>query len=449
MDKITYADKVENGGASNEGKLFASDANEIKNVVNSNSLNQVIAYKSVADLPSAVGGVRTFSDNNMTYIFDGTFDIGTDELVFNGDSQEIKGSNCSASLIQSATTGNMITLSNSVQMSCLSLLNVGGGTILFAQDAGTDSLIIDKVAFIQGTQAIRIDNYKTVVIRTCGFLNNVNGILLENSINDILIAENDFRSLTGDTIDLDSATTNGISIRHNIGQMTATGTFLKILADSANILADGYGSIEFNKLDNSLGGTIITGYSPLDLGWLVIGNNQIVDSDRLEPEGFGFYVDDNSGGDQTAGDGEANAVKLSINGLASNTNTNNLPNVINGVSQLWDTTDDKITPIYEGDQYSIRISVSVVSTSSNPTFLSCALDIGDELSPFPQIRVFEDTKTLRSGGFPQIYTFSFPIFTLSTFIANGGKFFLYCNSGTAAFNSTSILISRTASGARP
>ena len=423
------------------------DVRTALNQIIGNTADNSITYKTVADLPSAVGGVRTFPDNGMTYIFDGVFDIGTDRMVFSGTSQEMKGSNCSSSTITSATTGIQIEATNSLLVSCLTIINTSTGTILSAIDANTDTLLIEKTAFVGGSQAISVKDYNGFIMSDSSIVNSTNGILLDGLITSVNIAGNAIYGVTGDMIDLGIFTTKGISLNHNVGIIEATSTGIKFLSSSANILANGYGSVEFNKFDNSLGGTLTTGYSPLDLGWLVIGNASMVDSDRLEPGGFGYYVDDNTGGAIVAGNGEGSAVQMTINGLGSATNTDSLPDVIKGVSQLWDTSTNKITPIYDGDQYNLRVSVQVTATDSNPTFLSCAMDIGT--LTFPDIRIFEDTKTLRTGGFPQIYTFSFPIFTLTTFLANGGKFYFYCNSGTADLENRTILISRTGSGAKP
>jgi len=221
---------------------------------------------------------------------------------------------------------------------------------------------------------------------------------------------------------------------------------MSISSNGGNIESQGYGTIGFNKVDSSaVGSTVISGYSPLDTRWEVIGNNNILDSDRLNPTGWGFYVDDNSSGSITAGSGEINAVQFSVNGLAANNNETRLPRVIRGTNNLWDTSTNSIKPITVGDTYDFRISFNITATSSNPSFIAVAIDIG--AGAFPSNVIYRDTKTLRTGGLPARYSFSIPSFTFTDFVNNDGKIYFYCNSGTADLEFRDILIIRTSSGA--
>ncbi len=90
--KITFANKVENSGSTNDGKVFAANMNEIKNVVNTNedlrigqtstqgiysstlqslvfknSLNATIFSISLADLVTGGGGISDAPADNLTY----------------------------------------------------------------------------------------------------------------------------------------------------------------------------------------------------------------------------------------------------------------------------------------------------------------------------------------------------------------------------------------------
>ena len=90
-----------------------------------------------------------------------------------------------------------------------------------------------------------------------------------------------------------------------------------------------------------------------------------------------------------------------------------------------------------------------MSSSSNPQRFGLKLDIGstpDGTGTGGSILIAEDSKTLKTGGFPQNYTFSFPIFSLSTFIANKGTFWIDADSGSVTVRAKSILIVRTGSG---
>lgn len=111
-------------------------------------------------------------------------------------------------------------------------------------------------------------------------------------------------------------------------------------------------------------------------------------------------------------------VKVSIDGLAAETNTSQSPS--DAVNPLWDTTNDKIQPINEGDAYSIRFSFT--GKSNKNTYFRVKLDIGTPGSP---IIISAETKISPNTSLsPTIYSFDIPIFCLNTFATNGGKIYI-------------------------
>lgn len=155
--------------------------------------------------------------------------------------------------------------------------------------------------------------------------------------------------------------------------------------------------------------------------------------------GWGFWADDESS-TQTY---SSTPTKLTINSLGGTTDENNLPLEIRGQGTLWDDSTNKITPIASGDTYSMRIGLNTTSLVSNPTRIDCILDIGGQATP--TIEIARAGYTLKNQN-EQPIMFSFPIFCLSTFLANGGQIFFEVNSGTVTVDKRNIFLKRTYAG---
>lgn len=137
------------------------------------------------------------------------------------------------------------------------------------------------------------------------------------------------------------------------------------------------------------------------------------------------------------------ASKLQIDGGGGGTEENYLPREIRGISSLWDTTNDKITPIEIGDAYTLRISLTITAKSGSPNDLICQLDIGGGATP---TIVITEVAADISRTPPFNVTFSFPIFCLSTFLSNGGQLFFKTNAGSVTISNRSLYIKRDFKG---
>jgi len=138
------------------------------------------------------------------------------------------------------------------------------------------------------------------------------------------------------------------------------------------------------------------------------------------------------------------AAKLQIDGGGATSTSAYLPREIRGISELWDTTNDKITPINIGDGYSLRIDLEITAKTGSPTELEMELDIGGGATP----TIIIVDRIIPTGKAPP-YTVSvgFPIFCLSTFKTNGGQIFLKTDTGTVTISSRIISIHRLSNGA--
>jgi len=105
---------------------------------------------------------------------------------------------------------------------------------------------------------------------------------------------------------------------------------------------------------------------------------------------------------------------------------------------LWDVTANKHIAIEENDVYDIRTSFIAENYAGTAPYILCELDIGG----VPGV-IFSQSIPLLKGGVAQPINFSFPVFTGSTYIVNGGEIYLtYVGTGTCDIYATSNLIHR-------
>jgi len=156
--------------------------------------------------------------------------------------------------------------------------------------------------------------------------------------------------------------------------------------------------------------------------------------------GWGQYVDDLTTATQTI---NTTYSKLSINGAGGTSSSDYLPLEIRGSSELWDTVNNKILPINVGDSYDLRLDFTVTGKTGSPTLIDVVLDIGGGASPTIDV-VSRVVNTSKSPPFN--VSIGFPIFSLNTFVTNGGQIFLRTDTGTVTVSKRSIFIKRDFSG---
>lgn len=152
--------------------------------------------------------------------------------------------------------------------------------------------------------------------------------------------------------------------------------------------------------------------------------------------GWGFYEDSLTTPTQTF---NSTPSKLSIDKLGSQTFEGELPLDINGLGSLWDSTNNKITPVNSGDSWDIRLDLQVQNRTSNPNYALLKFDIGGLATPSIVIveRRFEV-----SGTTPFQVSFSTAVFSRDTFINNGCQLFIETDTGSIDVSTRNILIKR-------
>mgnify|MGYP000698779485 CR=1 FL=1 len=110
-----------------------------------------------------------------------------------------------------------------------------------------------------------------------------------------------------------------------------------------------------------------------------------------------------------------------------------------GVTTLYDGS--RITPSASGDAYDLRIGFTAECSSVNGAFAT-SLDIS-ELGNGSN-KIFERASaTIRGANTPQKYVFATNIYSLGTFLANGGKVLFEAISGNFEIYDISFVITKT------
>lgn len=89
----------------------------------------------------------------------------------------------------------------------------------------------------------------------------------------------------------------------------------------------------------------------------------------------------------------------------------------------WDESNNKFAPDTLGAYWEVRLSMSINPNQSNRNF-TLELDIGGSEGV-----IFTDEFRMTSGSGDFFKSFIIPIFSLSTFISNGGEFYVTSNTG--------------------
>lgn len=155
------------------------------------------------------------------------------------------------------------------------------------------------------------------------------------------------------------------------------------------------------------------------------------------PTGWGYYVDNTA---QVFGNSYS---KLTISGTGSGSDSTHLPIGIRGSGELWDSSTNVITPMAVGDAYDMRLNLPVTAETGSPTEITIQLDIGGGASP----SIVVASRYAGAGrATPYTITLGFPIFTLNTFITNGGQFFVKTDSGSVTITNPGLLLVRNHPG---
>lgn len=105
-----------------------------------------------------------------------------------------------------------------------------------------------------------------------------------------------------------------------------------------------------------------------------------------------------------------------------------------GGEGLWDIVDNKIRPIKIGDSYNVRVDFKA-AISSNDGFFEFSVNIGGAIGvALAELKVFP-----KGQGVVHNFSIDFPIYTLDTFVANGGELIINPSHSMTIFDKRIIL----------
>ncbi len=405
------------------------------------TISNKIIIEDLSDLPTPISDVITLDTNGITYQFVGVVDIGVNTIIVTASNVKFIGLNPATDGLSSTTSGVVITANNGFNIQDIQLIGFGASNLIKCVGTGVEFYSSERMTYLGGTSQVDVTDFDTVAINFGLHQLCTNAVMLHGNFKSYIHTNCLFRDVSGVGIDLGTAISDAIGLNLCTCVNTATTTFISMLVDSGNLIPTGEGTITNCKIDTTAGGSASVGYSPLDLLWYAAGNRSILTSDRVLFSGW-----------EIAFDGlitiptqaiSTTAVKILIDADGANSNEAYLPTAIRGIDHLWDTTSNCVKGIVVGDSLDMRLQVVPTAFAGNPNELTLVIDIGGDVTP--TIIVAQDTKAVK--GITEPLIFSFPLFTLDTFITNGGQLFLKTDTGTVTIGGRSIFLVRTSSGA--
>lgn len=244
--------------------------------------------------------------------------------------------------------------------------------------------------------------------------NDLSNLMASWKVGDDIYLQNQSDSSQFQTWDITSITDNttyftfGVSLQSNGGTDFSTigqGQALTVVKETGGAL--------INALEDEIN---TLGLSGSDLAKL---------KDTLSSTGWGLYSDSQYTEISPLNINNAK-VQLPCDKLGSTTNESELPC---GVTTLWNSTTNKIAPVNSGDAYALRVTFKCKALKD--AFFDIQLDIGNPSG----IVVSSETKIHpKENNIENRYSFDIPIFSLGTFIANGGTIFIDSTDNGADLN---------------
>jgi hypothetical protein len=129
-----------------------------------------------------------------------------------------------------------------------------------------------------------------------------------------------------------------------------------------------------------------------------------------------------------------NLTALESNKITINAGSTILTQKPTGGENLWDAVNNKIRPINLGDAYNVRIDFKA-TIASNDGYFDFALNIGGAIgNAVAELKVFP-----KGMGVIHNFSLDFPIYTLNTFVENGGELILNPSHAMTIFDKRIII----------
>lgn len=389
------------------GSIDSQDMRDF--IVSSYNVGAQITISELSDFPTPSGGVITLEADKV-YLIACDIDLGVNVLDASAGAVGFFGTSSEVITLQTTSATAMITSTDSVTAMHMKFLNDSGACFamggagkfyrfndITVTSAATDTVtggvaaVFTNARWAGGAAGLTISGaYTAVLFRSCGFF-SLTGTptmltLAAGSTPNIFNVEgSQFLTSAGQTgLDIDSAIVPATS-----GQVTNS------IFDTSGIPLDAGGidatSVNWTFKDNvGIVNTRVHGWENIsDSVYHVANKRSITDGTRTQ---------------------------LTIDGLASSTNTTYDP--VEGT--LWNSSTNKFTPGITGAAYDLRLQITASYDSGAAAHVDLEIDIGGALNT-----IYQESKIFSKGSnVTNNMAWSIPIFTLGTFIANGGTIYI-------------------------
>ncbi len=279
---LTFANLIATLGYTPESQILKQDSLAIDgtgtryptvDAVNANKHNNLVIVKSLANLPTPVGGIIKALDN-ITYQISGSVNIGTNQIE-RGVSNLFRGIDKSDDrLIYTGTSSMFIdgaTGSNrDISINGLTLISTTGSIFNMA---GTSSIVEIKDNIFASSKSVGSLQVGGLLIMRDNYITaNANGILItgNNTSSDFVYADNYISANTG--------TYSALNILGTFSQILVSRNSFKIGSGQTGITYSSSTTLTTGNLSNNAFtgvGTYISGFSNTTTKWVFSGNQGI------------------------------------------------------------------------------------------------------------------------------------------------------------------------------
>lgn len=257
--------------------FFTTDSNQL---LTGNGSSWVPAQKhvnvlSLSDFPAPVSDVITLTDNTV-YLINGTVDIGTNRIVV-GVKNTIAGVDRQNDILQSSTTGTMVTMDNSSTPKLTLIfdnltLKATAGTLISASGGTTDQVTFISTTItttpLGGTFSGVVFSMRTSSLS--GF--TTNGFVFSGSNVALTFRDSSATNNVGTVFDCTSATFAQVRISRNSITASSGNTFLNATGTTITTAAN----LALNIFSGT--STHLTGVTGETAGWAFTANTGVTNT---------------------------------------------------------------------------------------------------------------------------------------------------------------------------
>ena len=397
-------------GGQPDGSITSQDVRDL--IVSMYSKGRQVIISELADLPTPAGATITL-ETGVDYLFVNDINLGVNVLLLND------GTSISASspliTIQTSSATALLTTTEALELSNITLYNTAGPCLNLSA-TGTNSISLSRIRLLSTTDDNIGGSGAGLILNDVVYIGLPGGLILTGAWVQVLLRGCIWgtRPGTGTALTLNSGFSTGIfNISETQFNMTVSGQTAMNLHSSIVPTSSGQINNCIFAIASGAIGIAAGGVTNKSTNWTFENNKGIVNT---PVHGWENVVDSvyHVGNKRSIADGVRTA--LTVDALGGGTNSDYVPKS----GSLWNSSTNKITPQTIGSCYDLRLQLKTSYDAGAAAHLDLEIDIGGGLGV-----VFEQHEIFSKGSnVDNQMAFSIPIFTLDTFIANGGTIYI-------------------------